>query len=59
MSDAKAPAKVSDVLDAEEEQSLAEALRTGDRETIESIVQRLTGQLESLKMESMSSSRSP
>ncbi|KAJ2894029.1 Transforming growth factor beta-1-induced transcript 1 protein [Coemansia aciculifera] len=50
--------KVSDVLDSDEEQSLAEALRSGDRDTIEAIVQKLTGQLESLKMESMSSSRS-
>ncbi|KAJ2644817.1 Transforming growth factor beta-1-induced transcript 1 protein [Coemansia sp. RSA 1694] len=49
--------KVSDVLDSDEEQSLAEALRTGDRDAIEAIVQKLTGQLESLKMESMSSSR--
>ncbi|KAJ2510481.1 hypothetical protein H4217_007849, partial [Coemansia sp. RSA 1939] len=36
---------------------LAEALRTGDRETIEAIVQKLTGQLESLKMESLLSSQ--
>ncbi|KAJ2809892.1 Transforming growth factor beta-1-induced transcript 1 protein [Coemansia furcata] len=57
MSDSKPPAKVSDVLDSDEEQSLAEALRSGDRDTIEAIVQKLTGQLESLKMESMSSSR--
>ncbi|KAJ1896189.1 Transforming growth factor beta-1-induced transcript 1 protein [Coemansia sp. IMI 209127] len=36
---------------------LAEALRNGDRETIEAIVQKLTGQLESLKMESLLSSQ--
>ncbi|KAJ1724277.1 Transforming growth factor beta-1-induced transcript 1 protein [Coemansia erecta] len=33
-------------------QPLAEALRAGDRETIEAIVHKLAGQLESLKMES-------
>ncbi|KAJ2413957.1 Transforming growth factor beta-1-induced transcript 1 protein [Coemansia sp. RSA 2530] len=54
MSDSKPPAKVSDVLDSDQEQSLAEALRTGDRDAIEAIVQKLAGQLESLKMESMS-----
>ncbi|KAJ1898148.1 hypothetical protein LPJ71_006218, partial [Coemansia sp. S17] len=57
MSDSKPPAKVTDVLDSDDDQSLAEALRTGDRDTIEAIVQKLTGQLESLKMESISSSR--
>ncbi|KAJ2360265.1 hypothetical protein IW150_007548, partial [Coemansia sp. RSA 2607] len=37
-------------------QPLAEALRAGDRETIEAIVHKLAGQLESLKMESQMAS---
>lgn len=42
----------TDVLDAKDEQSLTQALRTGDRDTIEAIVQKLSGQLETLKNES-------
>ncbi|KAJ1995103.1 Transforming growth factor beta-1-induced transcript 1 protein [Coemansia spiralis] len=47
----------ADIQTSDNSQPLAEALRTGDRETIEAIVQKLTGQLESLKMESLLSSQ--
>ncbi|KAJ1892773.1 Transforming growth factor beta-1-induced transcript 1 protein [Kickxella alabastrina] len=41
----------------EDGQPLADALRTGDREAIEAIVCKLTGQLESLKMQSQMTER--
>ncbi|KAJ1665328.1 Transforming growth factor beta-1-induced transcript 1 protein [Coemansia sp. RSA 1813] len=47
----------ADVQIIDNSKPLAEALRNGDRETIEAIVQKLTGQLESLKMESLLSSQ--
>ncbi|KAJ1833118.1 Transforming growth factor beta-1-induced transcript 1 protein [Coemansia sp. RSA 2711] len=40
-------------LDTVQDQTLSEALRTGDRETVEAIVHKLTGQLESLRMEAL------
>ncbi|KAJ2157709.1 Transforming growth factor beta-1-induced transcript 1 protein [Coemansia sp. RSA 552] len=40
------------------DQTLSEALRTGDRETVEAIVQKLTGQLESLKTEALMATQS-
>ncbi|KAJ2616473.1 Transforming growth factor beta-1-induced transcript 1 protein [Coemansia sp. RSA 1365] len=39
--------------DAVSDQTLSEALRTGDRDAVEAIVHKLTGQLETLKMEAV------
>ncbi|KAJ1738532.1 Transforming growth factor beta-1-induced transcript 1 protein [Coemansia sp. RSA 1086] len=44
--------------DAIQDQTLSEALRTGDRETVEAIVHKLAGQLESLRTEAVMATQS-
>ncbi|KAJ2083231.1 Transforming growth factor beta-1-induced transcript 1 protein [Coemansia sp. RSA 988] len=44
--------------DAVSDQTLSEALRTGDRDAVEAIVHKLTGQLETLKMEAVLTTQS-